>query len=576
MSKSLKIFLLFFSLNFLLFFPRYIVELNESTFFPWKGFLEEGFYYKIKYLFFNRDNFDIFRIASDYLIWFMISYAILRYNRFRFWVYLFPGFYLIILLYQIYFALFEGIFKTPPLFFNDIHSIHTGWQILRDSLGFWFTKIILGFVVLFILCWWLNYRLVSWMQNWKPALWLQIVSALMLIHVLVSFYRFRFDSDSSRVVQIPLASLVRNIAESDRAAGHLKNFDMGALMEANPYGDHQLSINPNLWLIFIESYGRIVLDDKNIAPGFIATVRQMSDSLDKHQWHAVSHLSRSPVTGGISWIAYSSFLYGFNFLDHGTYLALMADSSLDRYPHFLRYLKNQGYKNYRLSAIAKNDKLTIPWEDYTRFYSTDQWILFPEMGYTGKMYGFGPSPPDQFALYYANELIRSDSSGPFSLFFITQNSHSPFYAPKHPVPDWTMLDDGSLDPEQRSRFMDPPRMDNYISAIQYEIEFLVDFIIKSGTPEDLFLLIGDHQPPFLTDEEDPFETPVHIISKDSLFINDLKDFGFQKGMLPDTNNETLRHEGLFSLLMHVLLKSYGEGSEPIPPYRPDGLIQLDR
>jgi len=95
---------------------------------------------------------------------------------------------------------------------------------------------------------------------------------------------------------------------------------------------------------------------------------------------------------------------------------------------------------------------------------------------------------------------------------------------------------------------------------------LIDFILKKGTDQDIFILIGDHQP-FHIGEINNTNTPLHIISKDKNFATEFEKYDFGKGMLLTNNyKNTLKHAGIQSLLIKVMNQVYGN-SKPSTYYK---------
>ena len=119
------------------------------------------------------------------------------------------------------------------------------------------------------------------------------------------------------------------------------------------------------------------------------------------------------------------------------------------------------------------------------------------------------------------------------------------------------------------------RRANYLNSIDYELEYLTRFILERGTENDIFVLVGDHQPPRVSRRDDGFETPMHIISRNPDFIAGLAEYGFTPGLHVDVaSNEPLRHEGFFSMFARALLSAYGEDPDTLPPYLPKGVLLL--
>jgi hypothetical protein len=69
---------------------------------------------------------------------------------------------------------------------------------------------------------------------------------------------------------------------------------------------------------------------------------------------------------------------------------------------------------------------------------------------------------------------------------------------------------------------------------------------------------------------DGFSTPVHIVSKNQSLIDGLTEYGFTPGMTAASLEPSLRHEGIYSLLMRVLVEQYGADPVALPNYLPHG------
>jgi hypothetical protein len=244
-----------------------------------------------------------------------------------------------------------------------------------------------------------------------------------------------------------------------------------------------------------------------------------------------------------------------------------------RYDNIFRVLREKGYKTFRLNAMPQNPELTVPWDIYSGFYSIDQWINFDDLHYTGRLYGFGPSPPDQYSINFAADFIKKNSSGPCALFFITQTTHHPFNSPDSVTTDWhTLNHEHDSIVFHASEFLRKPRMNEYLKAVCYDLTALTQFISESADSNAIFILIGDHQPPLLTEQGDGFETPVHIICRNSRFTDAFRRYGFQEGLKPDLIIKPIRHEGIYSMFIREFVRSYGAGNSTLPEYRPYGLI----
>ncbi len=329
---------------------------------------------------------------------------------------------------------------------------------------------------------------------------------------------------------------------------------------------------PNIYFLLVESYGDVVTTLPELKTAFDQQFSKLENQLQKNSWHVTSNLSRAPITAGRSWLSYGSFFYGFLLDSQKHYKSLLEFSPSADYPSLPKILKDSGYKNFRLTSLPPNGVVVVPYKRISKFNSVDEWITHGDMNYTGPSYGFGPVPPDQFSLNFAHDYIKQQNSEqPYSLFFITQNSHNPFVKDLQVVEDWRSINDGTRRDftPRNSNFWQFSGLDEYRPAMKYQLEYLVDFILKQGTDDDVFLIIGDHQPPLITPDNASFNTPVHIISRNKPFVDGFTNYGFVNGMAYD-NSQPVRHEGLHHAILRELVRHYSSDNN-LPTYHPEGV-----
>jgi len=193
------------------------------------------------------------------------------------------------------------------------------------------------------------------------------------------------------------------------------------------------------------------------------------------------------------------------------------------------------------------------------------------LNYKGREYGFGPSPPDQFSIHFAEEELAKEVSVPRAMFFITQNSHTPFETPTEVVDDWRELNDTENNVPVRSKIWAKPDFARYGDAIEYQLRFLSDFILKKGNDSDIFILVGDHQPASLSIPISKFETPIHIISKDVEFTRLFGEYGFKDGLSVAHSESPIAQEAVHWALLRALIGRYGEEGAKLPEFLPNGI-----
>src|SRR5690606_33412301 len=139
------------------------------------------------------------------------------------------------------------------------------------------------------------------------------------------------------------------------------------------------------------------------------------ETLHNAGWQTTTALTESPTWGGGSWLAYTSLLFGLRIDNHPQYLALRNKYQVDSYPSLGNTLQQQGYHYVWLSALDEN-LADIAWAKYTRLLGVDELIRNDDMEFIGPRYGWGPAPPDQWVLNWANEQIKSRTDDPLLLF----------------------------------------------------------------------------------------------------------------------------------------------------------------
>ena len=163
---------------------------------------------------------------------------------------------------------------------------------------------------------------------------------------------------------------------------------------------------------------------------------------------------------------------------------------------------------------------------------------------------------------------------PYFLFFITLNTHAPFYLPPPVVENWKDLDAIKVSPNGGTRLEQGPPIKRYSKEVRYILDVLAQFILQKADEHSLFILLGDHQPAgmefMVHGKTDTYATPVHIVSKDKSWINLFIQHGFNTGMIPDFKpHSLLKHEGFYSFFMSLWAKR--DSLDQTPPYLPDGI-----
>ncbi len=537
--------------------------------------------------------------------------------------------YLTIFVYYLYESLARDVFGLEPNAYNQLslllgvaQSFRGDFLGLLPSINAASIALAAGALAAFSMLLWLAASFFARLEAVQLRSWMRTaaLSAAVLPVLLMGLgWRGAQASHPRAVVSSVSLKLMQNAADSRAAARLMGQFDAEGLARAYDYGAqaHALTNRPNVWLIFIESYGSVLLERADWQRDYATLLHELSHELDAAGWHAASVASEAPTWGGGSWLSYTTLLGGLHVDSHPHYLALLNRYQAEPLPGLVTFLRGQGYRHVQLSTLAK-PLPAAEWTKYTNFYGVDEWLRFDDLAYEGTLYGWGPAPPDQYALWFAAERLRAPRAAeqPFVFFFITQNSHYPWSTPPL-VEEWRSLNTASPLPapafppsstslgkgeaEEDNTDHDTLRA-NYWLAINYELRLLTRFIREQGTADDLFVLVGDHQPPRISRRDDSLRVPLHVISREPALLEQFEAHGFGRGLaidemvageaaleklalassapenvvdanVVDANIAFFRHEGFPSLLSRALLAQSDVPTHELPPYLPNGVEQ---
>lgn len=571
--------LAFLLLNLFLFLPAYLLNRADNSLLPP---VSSDWQEAARQLLAWRQNLDPFRLNAEFALLFALWIFLPRLRGSR-WRNPFLAFaacvYVLALLYAIYEQLSLSFYRDDPIFYAQAQLVFDGLPFVLRHLALSPASFALGgaaTVLAFLAIACLLHLLASEQSvSSLGALSRTTLFGLVLL-ILASFLlNGRALAGPKIVVSCLTCKVGRNIRGSLAMAEQVQSMKQLSFDQAYDYSDYSLLARPDIYLIFIESYGGI-LYRRQLKEPYLELLGELETELADAGWQAATILSESPTWGGGSWMAYSSALFGLRVDSHPAYLALLDRFGDGDYPHLGRTLQEMGYRHARVTSISV-ELGEEEWEQYQDFYGTDRWLRYSDLGYNGRHYGWGPAPPDQYVLNAVHEELQKNGE-PLFLFMITQNSHYPWQDVPELAAEWQALNDGSeFNPQPNIK---TPKVtvdvDDFMRSIRYELQFLTRFILEEVDDDAIFILIGDHQPGYITRPEDGLETPLHILSKDESLAASLTAYGFERGLRLDEPRTGIKHEGLYSLIMRVLLERYGRGDRLPPPYWPDGVQNLEQ
>ena len=564
MMKQIRFWLVFGLLNGLLFAPIYYFFAEEAALWPRPMTLSAALL--------HRPNLDPWRLHLEFT-WLVALCHCWPPRPNRWLTPLFTLLYSTMLAYGVYEGFIRSYYLLDPIWYNDYPLFRDGLAYVLTSLHLplWFyvaggAAVLAGVAGLG----WLCHELVG------QPLRGQLPQASRWGLVVLLVWGGGVWLSAGAEMGLPtsaVASLTRkahhNATLSHQAWLDSRQFTRDRLTPFYELSSADLAHKPNIYLIFIESYGSVLYQRDDFRANYLTLTDQLEQTLADHAWHTVSSRSNSPMWGGGSWIAYTSAMSGLPINAHAQYLLLLNQYQTETLPSLPNYFRQQGYRTYSISG--NSDLLNeLEWQRYQRFYGMDEWWRFDALGYDGPLYGWGPSLPDQYAVGYMQTHMRAQGE-PHFFFYITQNSHYPWHPLPPVVADWQTLAELPMPSFEVERVPHPVLRQRYWTAVASQLESLITQITHHGRPNDLYILIGDHQPARVANYNDGWDTPIHIITQDPALAQAFVPLGFVMGL--DTQailEPPLDHAGVYSLLTHVLLTQYGTDPANAPPYQPHG------
>lgn len=517
-------------------------------------------------------------VARLHLEWLLLVAAWLGLGRLRNGLlrHLFFALYLFALIYAVYEAAMHTLYQTEPVFYSQYRMLTEGLAFLLENVNvpfYYFVLAAAGSALGGLLLYTLFRLLTSEAVVGRLSFASRSGLGLLLLFGLAQAVRYQhYLSAPEAVVSSLFFKVQANVRTSAQVYQTIRTFDDGYVRRVYDYRGQTLLTKPNVYLLFVESYGSVLYKRPDWKRQYTALAEELNAHLTEAGWSAASAFSQAPTWGGGSWMSYTSSLLGLRIDSDPEYTLLMERYQVDSFPDLGSFLRGQGYRYYGLSSIG-SELSEAKWDRYLRFYGADRWLRYRDLAYDGPRYGWGPSPPDQFALNRARQLVRQETDQPYLFFTITQNSHYPWAPMPTFAQAWGDLNVAAADPApiDAEGITHDLRRKNYFDAVEYDLRVLVDFVLSEADPNALFVLVGDHQPPRVSRKDDGWETPIHIISRDKALVESLAEYGFEPGLTVNRSGPALHHAGIRSLISRLLLARYGDHKSPLPAYLPDGM-----
>ena len=284
-------------------------------------------------------------------------------------------------------------------------------------------------------------------------------------------------------------------------------------------------------LVFVESYGRIAVQDSSFSPRVDAVLDEGTKQLHAAGFSSRSAFLTSPTFGGISWLAHSTLQTGAWVDSQGRYDELVKS---DRLPLSAAF-KRAGW--HTVGDVPSDNR---KWPEGSSFYRYDTLYDRRNVGYHGPTFAYA-SMPDQYVLAALQrlELARPHRRPLFAEVDLV-SSHEPWTRIPRLI-DWSDVGNGSvfnrmpLDQATRpALWSDRERVRaDYGRSIEYTLRALFSFVQHSGDHHLVLVVLGDHQPAkIVTGQIASHDVPISIVADDPAVLHRVAGWGWEDGMRP--------------------------------------------
>jgi hypothetical protein len=289
---------------------------------------------------------------------------------------------------------------------------------------------------------------------------------------------------------------------------------------------------------FVESYGRVALENPQLAPEVGAVLDAGTRRLAADGFTAKSAFVTSPTTGGGSWLAQSTLLSGLWIDNQKRYTDLLQTD---------RLTVNGAFRSAGWRTVGVMPGVILDWPE-GKFFTLDQIYAAKDLGYRGPSYSFA-TMPDQYTLSAFQRLERTPNHQPVMAEIPLISSHAP-WSPIPQLRNWDDVGDGSTfdagagagDPADIILRRDSTRVRaDYGKAVEYSLNTLISYVETYGDDNLVLVFLGDHQPSkVVAGDHAPHDAPITIVARDPAVMDRVANWGWQDGLRPDPQAPTWR------------------------------------
>jgi hypothetical protein len=315
---------------------------------------------------------------------------------------------------------------------------------------------------------------------------------------------------------------------------------------------------------FVESYGKVAIQDPELAPQVDAVLEDGSRRLKAAGFASRSAWLTSPTFGGGSWLAHSTLLSGLWINNQQRDRNLLASN---------RMTLNHAFHRAGWRTVGVMPAVTKPWPE-GGFFGYDRLYTEQSLGYQGPLFNFA-SVPDQYTLSAFQRTERAKPHPPTMTEIVLLSSHTP-WAPLPRLIDWGSVGDGSAFkgmPAQGDApdvaLRDRTRVRTaYRQSVEYSVGALISYVLTYGDDNLVLVFLGDHQPATVVSGEGASrDVPVTIVARDPAVLDRISGWGWQDGLKPDPQAPVWRMDAFRDRFLTAFGPRAGPTASPSPSTR---------
>ncbi len=314
------------------------------------------------------------------------------------------------------------------------------------------------------------------------------------------------------------------------------------------------ALDRDVFIIFIESYGRTSFDTPFYADQHLETLRMAESRLEQLGLTLTSTFLTAPTQGGQSWLSHGSFANGLWVDNQNGYRAVLGSGRKT-----LFHLAAES--GFHTAAVMP--QITLDWPE-AESMGFETILAASDLGYVGPAFNW-ITMPDQFT-YLAMDRLLGHIDAPLFVQVATGSSHAPWV----PVPtllDWDDIGDGTIYTPVVEQ-SDPPSVvwkdydrvrSQYRASVDYALQAVFAYAELHAEDPALLIIVGDHQAAGFIALDDRPQVPLHVIGPKHL-VKRIADEGYTDGLIPMAETEPrpmsdLREQLVQSLTSELITKA---------------------